>query len=318
MTTPRPRPPRLPVPPPRARRCSPARWPSLRAGSTRRCGRSARWAEPPVHAQRPGRLDHRRRREHLRRPGRLLGSDDPGAPPPRGDRRGEMPRCRRGSRSAPPASARWNSARRSSPACPVDEVRLVSSGTEATMSAIRLARGFTGRTAVVKFAGCYHGHVDALLASAGSGVATLALPDSAGVPGEYHRRRDRAALQRHRRGSRPLSPSTATGSPASSPRRPRPTWAWCRRRPGSTRRCRRADPGARRPADQRRGDDRIPAVPQRHVRPRRGGRGLDPGPDDVRQGDRRRAAGRRLRRPVRRDGAARAGRAGLPGGHAVR
>ncbi|WP_111766267.1 glutamate-1-semialdehyde 2,1-aminomutase [Nakamurella deserti] len=65
---------------------------------------------------------------------------------------------------------------------PVDEVRLVSSGTEATMSAIRLARGFTGRTVVVKFAGCYHGHVDALLASAGSGVATLALPDSAGVP----------------------------------------------------------------------------------------------------------------------------------------
>ena len=64
---------------------------------------------------------------------------------------------------------------------PVDQVRLVSSGTEATMSAIRLARGFTGRTMVVKFAGCYHGHVDALLASAGSGVATLALPDSAGV-----------------------------------------------------------------------------------------------------------------------------------------
>jgi glutamate-1-semialdehyde 2,1-aminomutase len=58
----------------------------------------------------------------------------------------------------------------------------VSSGTEATMSAIRLARGFTGRSTVVKFAGCYHGHVDALLAAAGSGVATLALPDSAGVP----------------------------------------------------------------------------------------------------------------------------------------
>ncbi|RIJ77107.1 glutamate-1-semialdehyde-2,1-aminomutase [Nakamurella silvestris] len=65
---------------------------------------------------------------------------------------------------------------------PVDQVRLVSSGTEATMSAVRLARGFTGRVKVVKFAGCYHGHVDALLASAGSGVATLALPDSAGVP----------------------------------------------------------------------------------------------------------------------------------------
>ncbi len=65
---------------------------------------------------------------------------------------------------------------------PVQQVRLVSSGTEATMSAMRLARGFTGRIKVVKFAGCYHGHVDALLASAGSGVATFALPDSAGVP----------------------------------------------------------------------------------------------------------------------------------------
>ncbi len=64
---------------------------------------------------------------------------------------------------------------------PVEQVRLVSSGTEATMSAVRLARGFTGRAKVVKFAGCYHGHVDALLASAGSGVATLGLPDSAGV-----------------------------------------------------------------------------------------------------------------------------------------
>ncbi|HVE98451.1 MAG TPA: glutamate-1-semialdehyde 2,1-aminomutase [Mycobacteriales bacterium] len=63
----------------------------------------------------------------------------------------------------------------------VEQVRLVSSGTEATMSAVRLCRGFTGRRKVVKFAGCYHGHVDALLASAGSGVATLGLPDSAGV-----------------------------------------------------------------------------------------------------------------------------------------
>jgi glutamate-1-semialdehyde 2,1-aminomutase len=66
---------------------------------------------------------------------------------------------------------------------PVEQVRLVNSGTEATMSAIRLARGFTGRSKVVKFAGCYHGHVDALLAAAGSGVATLGLPDSPGVTG---------------------------------------------------------------------------------------------------------------------------------------
>ncbi|MBB0230083.1 glutamate-1-semialdehyde 2,1-aminomutase [Streptomyces calidiresistens] len=66
---------------------------------------------------------------------------------------------------------------------PVEQVRLVSSGTEATMSAIRLARGFTGRARVIKFAGCYHGHVDALLAAAGSGVATLGLPDTPGVTG---------------------------------------------------------------------------------------------------------------------------------------
>ena len=65
---------------------------------------------------------------------------------------------------------------------PVEKVRLVSSGTEATMSAIRLARATTGRDIVVKFAGCYHGHVDSLLAAAGSGVATHALPDSPGVP----------------------------------------------------------------------------------------------------------------------------------------
>lgn len=65
---------------------------------------------------------------------------------------------------------------------PVERVRLVSTGTEATMTAIRLARGATGRDLLVKFAGHYHGHSDGLLAAAGSGVATLALPGSAGVP----------------------------------------------------------------------------------------------------------------------------------------
>ncbi|QEU11158.1 glutamate-1-semialdehyde 2,1-aminomutase [Dermabacter vaginalis] len=63
----------------------------------------------------------------------------------------------------------------------VDKIRMVNSGTEATMSALRLARGFTGRDLIVKFAGCYHGHVDSLLAEAGSGVATFSLPGSAGV-----------------------------------------------------------------------------------------------------------------------------------------
>jgi glutamate-1-semialdehyde 2,1-aminomutase len=64
----------------------------------------------------------------------------------------------------------------------VEKVRLVNSGTEATLSAIRLARGFTGRDRIVKFDGCYHGHCDSLLVKAGSGVATLGLPDSPGVP----------------------------------------------------------------------------------------------------------------------------------------
>src|SRR5262249_17829966 len=64
----------------------------------------------------------------------------------------------------------------------VQKVRLVNSGTEATMSAIRLARGFTGRDRIAKFDGCYHGHGDSLLVKAGSGVATFGLPDSPGVP----------------------------------------------------------------------------------------------------------------------------------------
>jgi glutamate-1-semialdehyde 2,1-aminomutase len=67
----------------------------------------------------------------------------------------------------------------------IQKVRMTSSGTEAAMSAIRLARGFTGRDLVVKFDGCYHGHVDGLLAAAGSGLATFAIPDTRGVPASY-------------------------------------------------------------------------------------------------------------------------------------
>ncbi|RMH57869.1 MAG: glutamate-1-semialdehyde-2,1-aminomutase [Candidatus Hydrogenedentota bacterium] len=67
----------------------------------------------------------------------------------------------------------------------IEKVRFVNSGTEATMAALRLARGFTGRNKILKFAGCYHGHSDGLLVRAGSGATTLGVPDSAGVPGTF-------------------------------------------------------------------------------------------------------------------------------------
>jgi len=69
----------------------------------------------------------------------------------------------------------------------VDKVRLVNSGTEATMSAVRLARGFTGKKKILKFDGCYHGHVDSLLVKGGSGLASFSLPDTAGIPESFTR-----------------------------------------------------------------------------------------------------------------------------------
>jgi glutamate-1-semialdehyde 2,1-aminomutase len=91
--------------------------------------------------------------------------------------------ARRGTSFGAPTEAEVELAAELADAVPsVEKVRLVSSGTEAAMSTIRLARAFTSRDRIVKFAGCYHGHADALLASAGSGMATLGLPASPGVP----------------------------------------------------------------------------------------------------------------------------------------
>jgi glutamate-1-semialdehyde 2,1-aminomutase len=84
-----------------------------------------------------------------------------------------------------PTEAEWEMADRLTTLLPsIEQVRLTSSGTEATMSAIRLARGFTGRNRIIKFEGCYHGHGDALLVKAGSGALTFGNPSSAGVPPE--------------------------------------------------------------------------------------------------------------------------------------
>jgi glutamate-1-semialdehyde 2,1-aminomutase len=94
--------------------------------------------------------------------------------------------CRRGTSFGAPSMPEIELAEEVVAAYPgVDQVRFVSSGTEAVMSAIRLARGATGRDLIVKFAGCYHGHADHLLVAAGSGLATFGQPSSAGVPSDF-------------------------------------------------------------------------------------------------------------------------------------
>ena len=141
-----------------------------------------RW-HPAVHHQ-GGRLPaDRRRRQSVRRPGLLGGPMILGHAHP-----AVVDAVRRVagnglSFGAPTPSETELAAEIIGRVGAVERVRMVNSGTEATMSAIRLARGFTGRAKIVKFSGCYHGHSDALLADAGSGVATLGLPSSPGVTG---------------------------------------------------------------------------------------------------------------------------------------
>ena len=152
---------------------------------------------------------------------------------------------------------------------PVEKVRLVSSGTEATMSALRLARGATGRAKIVKFAGCYHGHVDALLAQAGSGVITLGIPGTPGVTEAttadtivlpYN---DQAAVSR---GVRAVRRSDRGGDHRGVAREHGrgPAAGRLQRVPGQDLQ------GQRRPVHLRRGDDRLPDHPVRLVRRGRG------------------------------------------------
>ena len=127
------------------------------------------------------RLGRRRQRVHRLR--RLVGADDPRPRArPRASRRCSE-QLDKGTSFGAPTRARVRDGRRSSPrSCPsIEMVRMVSSGTEATMSAIRLARGFTGREKFIKFDGNYHGHSDALLVAAGSGLLTLGIPSTPGV-----------------------------------------------------------------------------------------------------------------------------------------
>ena len=96
----------------------------------------------------------------------------------------------------------------------VEKVRMCNSGTEATMSAIRLARGFTGRDKIIKFEGCYHGHVDSLLVKAGSGALTFGHPDSAGIPAAFTQLRSRC-LSMMRKQSTPPTRQIQARSPRS-------------------------------------------------------------------------------------------------------
>ena len=123
----------------------------------------------------------RHRRQPLPRFYRVLGADDP-RPRASGGRLCLEAAIRRGTSYGAPTLQETELAELIIEAVPsVEKVRLVNSGTEATMSAIRLARGYTSRPIVIKFAGNYHGHVDSLLVAAGSSAATLGVPNSPGV-----------------------------------------------------------------------------------------------------------------------------------------
>src|SRR4029077_16056803 len=118
----------------------------------------------------------------------------------------------------------------------IEMVRLVNSGTEATMSALRLARGFTGRDLTIKFEGCYHGHVDSLLVKAGSGMATLGIADTQGVPQAFAE--TTVALPfNDARGARRRSARAAMRSRRSSSSPSSGIWDACRRFPATSKHC---------------------------------------------------------------------------------
>ena len=148
------------------------------------------------------------------------------------------------------------------------------------MSALRVARGFTGRAKIIKIDGGYHGHADMLLAAAGSGAATLGIPGSAGVHGRPRSRTPSSSPSTTRRPCARPSPRTQARWRRSSSSRSRATWGWCRREPGYLQALRRLCDDARRRADLRRGHLGLPGRPRRRPRAlRRSARHDLPGQD---------------------------------------
>ena len=281
------------------------------AASTRRCGPSVRSGGTPYFVARgEGAYVVGRRGHALHRLRPVLRRLAPGPRPPRG---------RRGRQRAPPAQGTTFGAPTAGEVLLAEEIsapraRLragaprVESGTEAAMSAVRLARGATGRDRIVKFAGGYHGHADALLAAGGSGVATLGLPGSAGVT---------AGAVAATPSWSPTTPSPTLdddGRRASSSSRWPPTWASWRRARASCEALRaECDAGRARCSSSTRSS---PASASPAAGPRRYfgvtpdlwcfGKVIGGGP-----------APRRLRRPAGPDGQLAPLGPGLPGGHAV-
>ena len=194
----------------------------------------------------------------------------------------------------------------------MEKVRLVSSGTEAVMSAIRVARGFTKRDSILKFEGCYHGHSDYLLAKAGSGLATLGIPDSLGVPADFAKhtltvpynniQAVQQIVKEHRNTLaciilEPIAANMGVVPPA----------------PDFLAVLRRLTQRERHPSDFRRGDLRLSCGLRRSPNALR----HYPGSDGVGENHRRWIAGRRLRRAERDHGSDRAVGAGLSGGDVV-
>ena len=223
---------------------------------------------PVFVARAQGRTPRGRRRQHLRRLRDVLGSAHP---------RARAEGLAEGAGSRPPHAARAlaphrtrNAAGRARAQCSCPRwsaIRFVSSGTEAAMSAVRVARAATGCDRIVKFEGCYHGHADAFLVQAGSGAMTLGVPTSPGVSVGRGARHAPRPLQRPGIGRGDCSRRTPSRSRRSSSSRLPATWASCRQ-------------------------SRIPRGPARALRSRARAAGLRRGDFGIPRRDRWRAAGR--------------------------